>query len=299
MYKITRWRNSTFTNTTIFVMKIAFFLFVQLFFIAFNKGSEINAQTAPADYKLVWFDEFNTDGSPDPLKWKFESGFVRNEETQWYQKDNALCEGGYLVITGKKEKRANPNYVKGSKSWKTNREFIEYTSSSVLMQRQHAFKYGKVEVRAKIDAQAGLWPAIWTLGTSGEWPSNGEVDIMEYYNDRILANFAYAGNKKFTAIWDTESKRLDSLGGKKWAVQFHVWTLEWDENMMHVSIDGALINSIKLSQTFNKNDGKNPFRQPHYLLLNLAMGGTRGGSLANTKLPSKYMVDYVRIYQRQ
>jgi beta-glucanase (GH16 family) len=122
---------------------------------------------------------------------------------------------------------------------------------------------------------------------------------MEYYDDRILANFAYANAARYSAIWDGESKTVASLGGALWANQFHIWTLEWDENMMRILIDGQLLNSIDLSQTINKSDGKNPFRQPHYVLLNLAMGGNRGGSLANTILPSKYLIDYVRIYQKQ
>jgi len=167
------------------------------------------------------------------------------------------------------------------------------------MQRQHAFQYGKVEVRAKIDAQTGLWPAIWTLGTSGKWPANGEVDIMEYYNDGILANFAIEDNKQHQALWDGSFKTVESFGGAAWASQFHVWTLEWDEHSMTIKIDETLLNTIDLNETFNKTDGKNPFRQPHYLLLNLAMGGTKGGSLANTVLPGKYLIDYVRIYQKK
>ena len=140
--------------------------------------------------QLIWSDEFNANGAPDSTKWRFETGFVRNEENQWYQKENAVCSNGNLVIMGKKERRANPNYVANSTDWRTNRAFIDYTSASVVMKKEHAFQYGKMEIRAKIVAQTGLWPAIWTLGVSGEWPSNGEVDVMEYYDDKILANFA-------------------------------------------------------------------------------------------------------------
>ncbi len=267
--------------------------------ITCSKAGKTVARANPEEYRLVWSDEFNSDGPPDSLKWKFESGFVRNEEAQWYQRENAVCEGGYLVITGKKERKPNPGYIQNSTVWKTNREFIEYTSSSVVMRREFAFQYGKLEVRAKIDAQTGLWPAIWTLGTSGEWPSNGEVDVMEYYDDKILANFAYGSGTRFSAIWDGASRSVAAFGGALWADQFHVWTLEWDENMMRILIDGEVLNSIDLSQTVNKIDGRNPFRQPHYLLLNLAMGGNRGGSLANTILPSQYMIDYVKIYQKR
>jgi beta-glucanase (GH16 family) len=271
-----------------------------LLIIACDKKASTPAVAPPVPkFELVWQDEFNNDGAPDAAKWTFESGFVRNEEAQWYQSENAICEGGNLVITGKKERKPNPTYVAGSTNWKTKREFIDYTSASVNMKRELAFRYGKLEVRAKIDAQTGLWPAIWTLGVDGEWPSNGEVDVMEYYGDKILANFAYGSATRWQAIWDGANKTLASLGGTLWASQYHVWTLEWDENLMRILLDGEFMNSIDLSTSFNKIDGKNPFRQPHYLLLNLAMGGTSGGSLASTMLPSKYYIDYVRIYQKK
>jgi beta-glucanase (GH16 family) len=275
-------------------------LFVSVFIlIGCDKKEQTVQAPAPLKYELVWSDEFNTDGVPDAAKWEYDSGFVRNEEAQWYQRQNAICQGGNLVITGKKERKENPNYVAGSTDWRTRRQFVDYTSASLKMIKSHAFRYGKLEVRAKIDAQTGLWPAIWTLGVEGEWPSNGEVDVMEYYGDKILANYAYASATRWQAIWDGANKPLSTLGGSLWASQFHVWTLEWDESMMRILLDGELMNSIDVSTTINKSDGKNPFRQPHYVLMNLAMGGTNGGSLTNTILPSQYLVDYVRIYQKR
>lgn len=275
------------------------FLMSSILVFAFCFFTKLQSQDLKSVYKLVWFDEFNTDGLLDSAKWKYENGFVRNQEIQWYQKENAICKGGNLIITGKKERKLNPNYIAGSNNWKTNREYIDYTASSVVMQKVHAFQYGKLEVRAKIDAQTGLWPAIWTVGVSGEWPSNGEVDIMEYYDNRILANFAHAEKERFKAIWDGASISIDSLGGPAWANNFHLWTWEWDENTMRIFLDGVLLNEIDLNTTINKSDGKNPFRQPHYLLLNLAMGGNRGGSLEKTILPSNYYIDYVRLYQKK
>lgn len=249
-------------------------------------------------YQLIWSDEFNQDGMLDTSKWRMEQGFVRNREDQWYQSENAKCENGYLVITGKKDIKPNPNYVQDSKDWKTNRQNIQYTSASVVMKKQHAFQYGRLEVRARIDAQPGLWPAIWTLGIDGEWPSNGEVDIMEYYDDMILANYAHSDQGRWKAIWNSVKKPLSSFNDEEWAKKFHVWVLEWDYNKMNIFVDDLLLNSIDLNTTFNKSDGKNPFRQPHYVLLNLALGGQRGGNLSTTKLPSDYLIDYVRIYQK-
>jgi beta-glucanase (GH16 family) len=253
-----------------------------------------STNTSPK-YQLIWSDEFNNEGVPDSTKWRFENGFVRNQEDQWYQKENAVCSNGNLVITAKKERKANPNYSEGSTDWRKNRPFIEYTSASVVMKKEHAFKYGKMEVRAKIITQTGLWPAIWTLGVNGEWPSNGEVDVMEYYDDKILANYAYASQTRYKAIWDSYKKTMKEFP-PNWADSYHLWTLEWTETKMDILLDGVSMNSIDLTKTINKSDGKNPFQQPHYALLNLALGGQHGGSLMNTSFPSQYLVDYIRIY---
>jgi beta-glucanase (GH16 family) len=245
--------------------------------------------------QLIWSDEFNKEGALDTTKWRFESGFARNEEAQWYQAENAVCSNGNLVITAKKERRANPTYVAGSTDWRTSRAFIDYTSASVVMKKEHAFKYGKMEIRAKIVAETGLWPAIWTLGVSGEWPSNGEVDVMEYYNNQILANFAIGSATQWQAIWDSYKKPMSAFPAN-WADSYHVWTLEWTADKMEILLDGVSMNTIDVTKSINKSDNKNPFQQPHYLLLNLALGGQNGGSLTNTAFPSQYLVDYVRIY---
>ena len=90
----------------------------------------------PRGYRLVWADEFETDGPPNPKNWIFEQGFVRNNELQWYQPDNAFCEGGRLIIEGRGERKANPNYEEGSDNWRTNRQLIEYTSACVTTRKR-------------------------------------------------------------------------------------------------------------------------------------------------------------------
>lgn len=137
-----------------------------------------------------------------PSVWNYEQGYVRNEEAQWYQPDNAVCKGGFLVIEARKERnRQNPLYIPGSNDWRKEREFIEYTSSSVTTAGKKEFLYGRFEVRARIPVAKGAWPAIWTLGSNMEWPSCGEIDIMEYYQIKgvphILANAAWGTDKQW------------------------------------------------------------------------------------------------------
>ena len=130
--------------------------------------------------KLIWNDEFNNTGKPDTAIWRYEKGFVRNQELQWYQEDNANCSRGVLLIEGRREKVKNPAYIAGSTNWKSGREFAEYTSSSIQTRGMKQFQFGRFEIRARIDTSCGSWPAIWTLGISKSWPSNGEIDIMEF-----------------------------------------------------------------------------------------------------------------------
>lgn len=255
--------------------------------------------TAHAQWKLVWSDEFEKDGAPNPANWNFENGFVRNQELQWYQPDNAYCRGGLLIIEGKKERKPNPDYQPGSTNWKTNRESIEYTSSSLQTQGLHSWQYGRFEMRGRIETRAGLWPAFWTLGVKGEWPANGEIDIMEYYRDMLLANFAWGSGQRYKAVWDDVKKPMSEFNDLHWAERFHVWRMDWDEQSIKLYVDDELLNEVDLANTFNVGvDQVNPFRQPHYLLLNLAIGGMNGGDPAKTDFPSRYEVDYVRVYQK-
>jgi len=251
-------------------------------------------------YKLVWQDEFNKDGAPDTAYWRFENGFVRNQELQWYQTENAYCKNGYLIIEGRREARVNPVYEAGSNDWKKKRDSIHYTSSSINTRGKQIWKYGRFVMRGRIDISAGLWPAWWTLGVAGKWPSNGEIDIMEYYNSKLLANIACGTETPNKAEWFSKTKPTDSLGGAAWASQFHIWRMDWDENSIKLYVDEQLMNSVELSKLVNKDGtGINPFTQSHYMLLNLAIGGANGGDPSRTKFPNKFEVDYVRVYQKQ
>jgi beta-glucanase (GH16 family) len=262
---------------------------------------EVQSPTYPG-YDLVWADEFDIDGKPDPKNWTFEKGFVRNKEAQWYQPDNAFCRGGMLIIEGRREKKPNPNFRKGSSSWKTKREFIQYTSSSLKTKGLHAWQYGRFEVKAKIRTNPGLWPAIWFLGVEGEWPSNGEIDLMEFYQGKILANACWGTQKRWSAKWDSSKTPIKELGDPEtWDQQFHIWRMDWDTDTIKLYVDDRLLNTIDLSKTINPTDKgpKNPFHQAQYLLLNLAIGGNSGGDPSKTKFPSRYEIDYARVYQQK
>lgn len=250
------------------------------------------------DYKLVWSDEFNQDGKPDSTNWGFEKGFVRNHEHQWYQEDNAFCTNGYLIIEARSENKPNPGYKEGSKDWRKSREKIEATSSSLLTRGKHSWQYGRFEMRAKLDVSPGMWPAFWTLGDHDFWPACGEIDIMEYYRGMILANAAWAGSGH-TTHWDAETKQLSTFDDPKWSEKFHVWRMDWDENYIRLYVDDLLMNETELAKTINERGTvKNPMQQPHYIIINMALGGDNGGDISQMTLPRQYVIDYVRVYQK-
>lgn len=257
---------------------------------------------APSEgYELVWSDEFATDGAPDPANWVYEHGFVRNEEAQWYQPENAFCENGYLVIEGRRERKPNPRYRPGGRDWKTRRPAAEYTSACLKTVGLHSWQYGRFEVRAKIQAKAGLWPAIWFLGEKGPWPECGEIDLMEYYRDQLLANACWGSPKAHAPVWDSSKTPMSEIGGPDWDDSFHVWRMDWDRDWIRLYVDDRLLNEIDVNRAVNESGRgavTHPFRQPHYLLLNLAISGTEGGDPSATVFPSRYEIDYVRVYQR-
>ena len=282
-------------------MKTIIGILLLLTFPVFAKGQK--------EYRLVWSDEFEVDCRPSK-DWTFERGFKRNQELQWYQSQNAWVKDGCLVIEGRKEHRKNPLYEAGSSDWRRNREFIEYTSSSLTTRLGFQFLYGRVEVRAKIPVVSGSWPAIWLLGNKWEWPQNGEIDMMEYYIKdgvpSILANACWGSTERWKAVWDSVVMPFTHFTEKDpdWADRFHIWRMDWDKDFIRLYLDDELLNEIDLSKTVNGGYGgnhENPFSNTipgfkHYILLNLALG-SNGGEPDCSQFPLRYLIDYVRVYQ--
>lgn len=256
-------------------------------------------------WRLVWSDEFSTDGRPDTATWNFEHGFVRNHEAQWYQAENAWQQDGLLIIEARREHRPNPTYDAQSRHWGARRPAIDYTSACLTTSGKRQFRYGRLEVCARIPTAGGAWPAIWTLGSGMEWPSCGEVDLMEFYRiggvPHILANVAWGNDRRYEAVWDSRRVPFTHFTDRdaQWAQRFHVWRMDWDEDALRLYLDDELLNEVALSKTVNGRIGRhtNPFHAPQYILLNLALGGDNGGQIDDAAFPMLYEIDYVRIYE--
>lgn len=258
------------------------------------------AQATP--WELVWQDEFDYSGQPDPRKWDYEEGYVRNEEQQYYMRrrlKNARVENGRLILEAHRESLPNPRHRSGSERWQERRRMIEYTAASLMTWKRFEFQYGRIEVRARLPRGRGVWPAIWTLGVNRAevgWPRCGEIDIMEFVGhtpDTIHANVHWPHPQP------TPQRRNASQSGRTalaapWE-QFHVYAIEWTPERIEFFVDDRKYHAFALD-TAGKGPG-NPFRQPHYLLLNFALGGTWGREVDDAALPQRFEIDYVRIHR--
>ena len=250
-------------------------------------------------WELAWSDEFNTPGLPDGKKWGYEEGFVRNNELQYYTRGrsaNAEVKGGMLVITGRKEKYPNPRYRAGSKDRRKARTHVDYTAASLITRDRFSFLYGRIEVRAKLPRGKGVWPAIWTLGANrsvNHWPGCGEIDIMEYvgkdpHTVHGNAHYAVAGKHRSMAGRHKTTAPYDG---------FHVYAIEWFPDRIDFYFDKVKYHTFPIDRA--GQGAENPFRKPHYLLINLALGGSWGGPMDDKALPQQYLIDYVRIYKEK
>jgi len=247
-------------------------------------------------WRLVWNDEFNTNGLPDSGKWAYDTHRNKdgwyNAELQYYSQnrsENARVEGGKLIITAQRE-RLTTAADYGNQN---------YTSARLYTKGKASWTYGRWEVRAKLPCALGTWPAIWTLGDgipdTGVWPLDGEIDIMEQKGFD-------AGEK--TRVLGTVHTQAYHGGGSKGATvslptactDFHVYQMEWDENSIRIGVNGS--NYFTYANPKNGNVNEWPFFRPQHLLLNLAVGGVLGGAVRDDQLPARMEIDYVRVYQR-
>jgi len=240
----------------------------------------------------IWSDEFNTGTAPDAAVWSYDlgAGGWGNNELQTYtnSSNNVQVQGGNLVITA----RQGPGN--------------SFTSARIKTQDKLTFQYGTVEARIKVpDLGNGLWPAFWTLGNNFStvgWPDCGEIDILEMGSGDAIANQVVNRRVYSTAHWEYNggyaNYGLTRLATTDLNGSFHLFRLEWTPTAISTYLDGQWIWTMDISNP-SSFDG-HEFHQPHFLILNLAVGGnfpgiTNAGGIS-APLPAQYVVDYVRIF---
>lgn len=274
-----------------------FVLFIFLACAQFNTQAQDKG-----DYELVWADEFEYEGEPDPSKWAYETGYLRNVEDQYYTKStkNARVEDGNLILEARKERVKNDKFQGyDKKNWIVNRDSSEYTSASIHTNDKGEWTYGLIEVKAKLPEGVGLWPAIWMLGDNISevgWPDSGEIDIMEHVGFEKDSVFGTVHTKAFNHMIGTQKGKKIFID--KPYTEYHTYAIEWTPEKIDFFVDGVRYNHF---QNEHKTTAEWPFDQPFYLKLNIAVGGMLGGKkgIDDSIFPQKMLVDYVRVYQKK
>lgn len=246
--------------------------------------------SAQSQWKLVWSDEFDYKGLPDPAKWAYDVGGHGwgNKELQFYTKDrkeNARVENGHLVIEARREE------------W----EGRQYTSARLVTKHKADWLYGRIEVRAKLPSGRGTWPAIWMLPTGweyGNWPNSGEIDIMEHVGFDPNVVHASVHTKSYNHSINTHKTAKITVANA--LSDFNVYAAEWDDHEIRIYVNEQHYFTFR-----NEGLGNSaadfavwPFDKPFHLLLNIAVGGNWGGQkgVDETIWPQRMEVDYVRVY---
>ncbi|PRY88955.1 glycoside hydrolase family 16 protein [Mongoliibacter ruber] len=246
----------------------------------------IGCQSLTVDDNLIWAEEFDYEGLPDLENWTYDVGDHGwgNNELQYYTEnkpENARVENGKLIIQAHQDSA----YEKG------------YSSARLLTRGKHAWKYGYIEISAKLPKGVGTWPAIWMLpeeNNYGGWPKSGEIDIMEHvgYDQGVVHG---------TVHTEAFNHRKNTQVGKQIQVPdcseaFHVYAIDWQEDKIDFYLDGEKYH------TFENTKGgweEWPFDHEFHLILNIAVGGDWGGSKGvDTDIwPQQMEVDYIRVYK--
>lgn len=245
---------------------------------SYTPSSDADGVVTPNTYPgmtLVWSDEFNgTQLNTDFWKYERGAGGWGNNELQEYtdSPNNVFIENGKLNIKAIKETSG------------------KYTSARLITSGKKEFKYGRIDIRAKMPYGKGIWPALWMLGSNistVSWPACGEIDIMEYLGHETnkvhgTAHYDQGGHK-----YQGNSYSLTSGGFHE---KYHVFTLMWQENSMVWYVD------YQKFYQFNKTG--TPFNSPFFFIMNVAVGGNWPGSPDNTTVfPQTMIVDYIRVFQ--
>jgi beta-glucanase (GH16 family) len=255
------------------------------------------AQTTSGKRQLVWADEFNYQGLPDANKWQYDIGNGcdqptgcgwGNHELQYYtdrNPKNARVENGTLIIEAHREAMENS----------------PYTSARIQTKGKGEWRYGRVEIRAKVPAIRGSWAAAWMLpagkayaqGHYGGWPHSGEIDIMEHVGYLPDSLFGNTHTLKYNGMHGTDQPGRFHLPEASTA--FHTFAIDWQADKIDFLVDDFVYHTYHSHSQYDIW----PFDQPFYLILNLAVGGGWGGKqgVDETVWPQRMEVDYVRIYQ--
>ncbi len=273
-------------------MKFAIALAIGVMLAPAVHAQDTPATTGAADgYRLVWADEFNGDGPPDPAKWGYDTERNKagwwNKEAEYYaanRPENARVADGNLIIEAHKEDLTQMQDWGGQ----------HYSSARLVTRDKASWTYGFFDIRAKLPCGVGQWPAIWMLGT-GQWPNTGEIDIMEEVGFEPTTIY---GTLHSVAAESGHLHQGAQVDVADLCAAFHNYQADWNAAGITFLVDGQPY--YHLAKPAGASQDQYPFTSPEYMILNVAIGGAWGGQhgIDDKTLPARMLVDYVRVYQK-
>ncbi|WP_299296184.1 glycoside hydrolase family 16 protein [uncultured Erythrobacter sp.] len=282
---------------------------------------------APVDaqsWELVWSDEF--DGTElDGTKWAPEESCWGggNNERQCYtdRPENIVLEDGFLHLKARKETFTGPDRPPEIAEDPNPQVTQEYTSGKIRTRGLHSWKYGRIEVRAKVSAGQGMWPAVWMMPEEahyGSWPLSGEIDILEAVNIGAACDECEGDvgeNRTVSALHFGEAWPKNSHVDQKSPLpdlalpsdEFHTYAVEWGEGLIRFLVDDRVHFTVPKEEWFTgspdaEGNPNAPFDRPFYVMANLAVGGkwpeeSNEKGLADSSIPNQFTIDWIRVYQ--
>ncbi|WP_167773001.1 glycoside hydrolase family 16 protein [Ramlibacter humi] len=246
------------------------------------------APAASAAWALAYEQSFAGGGALDASFWRQETGLQRNREAQSYQPGNVMVQGGVLRIEARRETVPNPHWRASSGDWRLSRRESSYSSGAIVSRAP--LRFARVEIVARTPSGAGVWPALWLVHeAAGEY---GEIDLFEAvgkHPDTVFAGVHWGTDPR------TRKHRNDSRVVPGFEGRWHTHTLEWTPSAVTISLDG------RPWYRFDPDDarlpgGIDPLRRPMHLRINLALGGSWGGDIDDGKLPARFDIASVRVW---
>ena len=278
------------------INKLNSIIIVCFFFFACSEEEMVSQNKDANDWEIkgwniVWQDEFDKD-SLDLTKWSREIGGHGwgNNELQFYtdSDSNSYVENGNLILKA----QVVPQGIGSSKGLRY------YSSARLRTYGKGDWKYGRIEVKAKVASGQGIWPAIWMLPTDwlfGGWPSSGEIDIMEHVGYDLGVVHGSVHTEAYNHKINTQRSSARKIANVD--TEFHVYSIIWDKDKISFFIDDVQYFLFENDQKGNYKTW--PFDQRFHLLINIAVGGDWPGNPDNsTNFPRKMLVDYVRVYEK-
>ncbi len=285
-------------------------------------GDKLNSPISNEEYKLVWIDDFEGD-KLDESNWSYFTRNYNQAEESVNRKENIEVSNGTLNIYARLE---DQEYTGDAESWETPK-VSNLTSGAINTQGKQSFQYGRLEIKCKIPYSYGMWAAFWTMGENKGWPWCGETDIMEFVggtawgNDRdneyhsglhwcdpdLSSDYAWSTSTN-VGVLDTEEGDLPltsklGCGGEfeladqsqKLNDEWHICGVEWTEKTMTFYCDDEEYLTIDIT----RESMRKAFHQPHYIILDLVMGGSWAGTPdESTVFPQSLEVDWIKVWQK-